>query len=331
VNPRPPGQRVFYGWWMVAGLGLTELVSWGVLVYAFPVFVVPMRASLGWSPAAITGAYTAGIAVSGLAAVPVGRWLQRHGARGLMTVGSLLGTAALAGWARTSCLACFYGWYALAGLAMAGILYEPAFAVTAAWFSRRRAQAVLVLTGRGRAGQQHVRPAGRGADRWLRLADRAADPRRHPGGDHDTHPRRAPAPLAVGSWLASGRRRVASPPSRHCCRRRRRSRRGRGRAAARVVPVDHAEHGGQHHSEARGHGDPGRLPGGPWVLPVTGHARGRGGGSIPGHRPPGVHRARSTRTRGSACLSGRPAAPTISGCCARRGCCGWTTAGTGYW
>ena len=42
------GRRVrpFYGWLMVSGLGVTELVSWGVLVYAFSVLVVPMRAEL---------------------------------------------------------------------------------------------------------------------------------------------------------------------------------------------------------------------------------------------------------------------------------------------
>ena len=42
------GRRVrpFYGWLMASGLGLTELVSWGVLVYAFSVLVVPMRDEL---------------------------------------------------------------------------------------------------------------------------------------------------------------------------------------------------------------------------------------------------------------------------------------------
>jgi hypothetical protein len=39
--------RPFYGWLMVSGLGVTELVSWGVLVYAFSVLVVPMRNELG--------------------------------------------------------------------------------------------------------------------------------------------------------------------------------------------------------------------------------------------------------------------------------------------
>lgn len=145
-RPRTAGRRVFYGWWMVAGLCVTELLSWGVLVYAFSVFVVPMHAELGWSAAELNGAYTTGVVVSGLVAIPVGRWLQRRGARGVMTTGSLLGVIALLGWARTDSLVTFYVTFAVAGLAMAATLYEPAFAVTATWFHRHRARAVLLLT-----------------------------------------------------------------------------------------------------------------------------------------------------------------------------------------
>ncbi len=141
-----PRQRVFYGWWMVAGLAVTELISWGVLIYAFSVFVVPMRAELGWSTAQLNGAYTTGVVVSGLVAVPIGHWLQRHGARGVMTAGSLLAVAALLLWAHVDSLITFYAAFVVAGLAMAATLYEPAFAVTAAWFIRQRARAVLVLT-----------------------------------------------------------------------------------------------------------------------------------------------------------------------------------------
>ncbi|GAA5174220.1 MFS transporter [Pseudonocardia eucalypti] len=141
-----PWRRVFYGWWMVAGLAVTELVSWGVLVYTFSVFVVPMHTELGWSTAQLNGAYATGVAVSGLVAVPVGRRLARHGARGVMTAGSLFGVAALLMWAQAHSLVSFYAAFVLAGLAMATTLYEPAFAVTATWFTRHRARAVLVLT-----------------------------------------------------------------------------------------------------------------------------------------------------------------------------------------
>ena len=138
--------RVTYAWALIVSLGVTELVSWGVLIYAFSVFLVPMRDELHWTDAELSTAYALGVVVSGVAAVPVGRWLDRHGPRALMTAGSALTVLVLVGWSRVESLGAFYALFALAGLAMAATLYEPAFATAAAWFSRRRAQAVLVLT-----------------------------------------------------------------------------------------------------------------------------------------------------------------------------------------
>ncbi|MPZ87501.1 MAG: MFS transporter [Nitriliruptorales bacterium] len=141
-----PTNRPYYGWLMVGGLSLTELVSWGVLVYAFSVFVVPMRAELGWSTAELNTAYATGVLVSGVLAVPVGRLLQAHGARGVMTLGSAISVVMLLCWSRVTSVPAFFAVFVLGGLAMATTLYEPAFAVTAAWFDRSRPRAVLVLT-----------------------------------------------------------------------------------------------------------------------------------------------------------------------------------------
>lgn len=142
----------YYGWWMVAGLTITEPISWGVLIYAFSVFVVPMNSELGWGSGELNGAYTAAALVCAAAAIPVGRWLQRHGARALMTAGSILTVLALLGWSQARSLPVFYGCFLVAGLAMASTLYEPAFALTAAWFDDQRARAVLVLTIAGGLG-----------------------------------------------------------------------------------------------------------------------------------------------------------------------------------
>ena len=141
--------RAYYGWVLAWGLGVTELISWGVLVYAFGVFLVPMQDELGWSTAELTGAYSLGLVVSGLLAVPVGRWLDRRGPRALMSVGSALTVLVLVGWSRVESLPLFYGLFALAGAAMAATLYEPAFAVVAAWFHHRRSAALLVVTALG--------------------------------------------------------------------------------------------------------------------------------------------------------------------------------------
>jgi MFS family permease len=138
--------RPFYGWLMVSGLGATELVSWGVLIYAFSVLVVPMRAELGWSMAALNAAFATGVVISGTLAIPVGRVLQAHGARGVMTVGTVATVVMLVLWSRVDSVPMFFCVFVIGGLAMATTLYEPVFAVTAAWFDRHRPRAVLVLT-----------------------------------------------------------------------------------------------------------------------------------------------------------------------------------------
>lgn len=138
--------RVFYGWKLVAGLSWTELISWGVLYYAFSVFITPMRHQLGWSTAQITGALSVGLLVAGAAAIPVGRWIDRHGTRWLMTLGSCLAVGLVFFWSRVSSLGIFYLLWIGIGLAMAAVLYEPAFAVIAVWFRRRRDRALTVLT-----------------------------------------------------------------------------------------------------------------------------------------------------------------------------------------
>jgi MFS family permease len=140
-------QRGFYYGWAIAGtLAVTETASWGVLYYAFAVFLVPMQEELGWSQTALTGAYSLGLLISGLAAPLVGRWLDRHGPRGLMTIGSTAGVALLLVWASVEDLLVFYLVWVGIGLAMAATLYEPAFAVLAKWFERGRARALLLVT-----------------------------------------------------------------------------------------------------------------------------------------------------------------------------------------
>jgi MFS family permease len=88
-------------------LCVSEIVSYGVLFYAFPVLAGDITAGTGWSRAAITAAYSAGNLIGALAGVPAGRLIDRHGPRPVMTAGSLIGTAAAAGIATAPS----YGWF----------------------------------------------------------------------------------------------------------------------------------------------------------------------------------------------------------------------------
>jgi predicted MFS family arabinose efflux permease len=136
----------YYGWTIVWTLAITETVSWGILFYAFAVFLVPMQHDLGWSPPAITGAYSLALLVAMLLSPPLGRWLDRAGPRIPMTIGSVLGTILLLAWSRVENLTAFYAIWAGIGVALALTLYEPAFAVASTWFVRGRSRALLALT-----------------------------------------------------------------------------------------------------------------------------------------------------------------------------------------
>lgn len=135
-----------YGWAIVATLGITETVSYGVLTYAFAVVLVPMQDATGWSAAAITGAYSLALLVSGLAGLRIGRLLDHRSPRLLMTAGSALAALLVLAWSRVSSVLELYLVFAGLGLAMALVLYEPAFVVITKWFRVRRNAALTTLT-----------------------------------------------------------------------------------------------------------------------------------------------------------------------------------------
>ena len=57
MSAAQPARR---GWAIVGALSVTEIVSWGVLYYAFAVFLLPMQRELGYSAAELTGAFSLG-------------------------------------------------------------------------------------------------------------------------------------------------------------------------------------------------------------------------------------------------------------------------------
>jgi MFS family permease len=136
-------------WAIVGALSITDTVSWGILYYAFAVFLLPMQRELGFSTAQLTGAFSLALLISAVAGIAIGRYLDARGPRALMTAGSIAGTVLVLAWSRVEGLAAFYALWIGIGLVMSTVLYEPAFAVLAKWFpvaeQRRRAMTVLTL------------------------------------------------------------------------------------------------------------------------------------------------------------------------------------------
>ena len=131
---------------VLAALCATQVTSWGVLYYAFPVLAGDITAATGWSTSAITAALSASQLVAALVGVPVGRRLDRRGPRGVMTSGSVLAVPALVMVATAQNLLWFLAAWLLVGVAMAAVLYQPAFAALTRWHGPDPVRALTVLT-----------------------------------------------------------------------------------------------------------------------------------------------------------------------------------------
>ncbi len=139
--------RPYHGWTLVVGLGVIAIVVYGTVQYFFGVLVVPVGRELGWSRAELSLGYSTSLALAGLLGLPLGRWIDRHGARGLLALGSLFGGLSLIALSRVNAL---WQWELLwgGGLGLAGAmtLYPVTMTVVANWFHRRRGTAMATLT-----------------------------------------------------------------------------------------------------------------------------------------------------------------------------------------
>ncbi|WP_246264180.1 MFS transporter [Acrocarpospora pleiomorpha] len=142
-----PPVAATHGWRMVAALAVTQTIGYGVLYYAFSVFLTPMTRDLRATGAQVAAGLTISILIAALCAPLAGRWLDARGGRGLMTAGSILGATAVLAWSRVENLFQLYAVSAVIGVACAMVLYESAFAVIVSWFDdKSRPNALLAIT-----------------------------------------------------------------------------------------------------------------------------------------------------------------------------------------
>jgi len=137
------------GWQLLVALGITQIVSWGSIYYAFAVLLEPLQRDLGAGKSEIAGAFSVALLVSGVCATSIGRTIDRMGGRRVMTLGSVGAVLLLGLLSQVQSVAALYAIWAGLGVAMAATLYEPAFVVIAQVFraSYRRALTVLTLFG----------------------------------------------------------------------------------------------------------------------------------------------------------------------------------------
>ena len=109
-------------------LGVTQIVGYGTLYYAFPILAPSMASELGLSQSAVFGALSVALFLGSLVAPYAGRLADRLGAARVMTAGSAAAALALAACALAPEPATFVAALVAAELAACFVLYATAFA-----------------------------------------------------------------------------------------------------------------------------------------------------------------------------------------------------------
>ena len=136
-------------WLVITGLGITQIIGWGTTFYALGALSEDIAETTGWSKALIFGAFSAALLVSGMISRRTGRFVDRHGGRKLMMLGSLLAALGLAIIGVFPHPATYVAGWLVLGLAMRLATYDAAFASLAqiARGGARRAISYLTLFG----------------------------------------------------------------------------------------------------------------------------------------------------------------------------------------
>ncbi|WP_274035077.1 MFS transporter [Streptomyces sp. MMBL 11-1] len=124
----------------------TQITSWGIVYYAFPVLNPQITAATGWPAGVTAAAFSAALLVSAVAGIRVGRIIDRHGPRTVMTTGSVIGVLSILIVALAPNLPVFIVGWLLAGLAMASTFYQPAFAALTRWWAPDHVRALTIVT-----------------------------------------------------------------------------------------------------------------------------------------------------------------------------------------
>jgi MFS family permease len=129
----------------VAILAITQVLSWGILIYP-PVLTMPhITAARGWSLASGMAGFSLALIVSGLMSPTIGSLIDRRGGSTVMAAGALVGALGLAGLTVADHPALYFACWLLLGIAMSATLYDASFAsLTTIFGSTARRQITFV-------------------------------------------------------------------------------------------------------------------------------------------------------------------------------------------
>lgn len=146
ATPAPGGAG---GLSLIPALGVTQVIGYGALYYAFTVLAPRMTESFGWAPEWTYGGFAVGLLAGGLVAPLTGRMIDNYGTRLVMSIGSALAGLALLALAEARGPISYFAAMIALEMISTMVLYDAAFAALtqARGANARRAISKLTLIG----------------------------------------------------------------------------------------------------------------------------------------------------------------------------------------
>jgi MFS family permease len=146
----PSGNRIFYGWWLLAASALIGLFAGGTFIYGITVIIKPVVSELGWSYEGISLSFYLTGLLGALLMPLLGGLVDRFGSRPLLIGAGLMTAAGFIVLSFADSITIFYIAFAIitvGGSAIGSVSIQP---VLGNWFHRRMALAMgIFLSGVG--------------------------------------------------------------------------------------------------------------------------------------------------------------------------------------
>jgi len=136
----------YYGWVILACVCAAGFSRPGSAVATLSIFIEPMTREFGWSHTQISAAVSVGGILGALVSPMLGGFLDRNGARAVLSVAVIATGVPLLLLSFTQSLAFFFTFYCVARMSFAGPYDLGIYGSIVNWFVRRRALATSIVT-----------------------------------------------------------------------------------------------------------------------------------------------------------------------------------------
>jgi MFS family permease len=130
----------------VCALGVAQITAWGTSFYCLGVLANPIVAETGWSSSLVYFGFTVALLAMGVISSWAGRTIDRHGARAVMAVGTVVVSLGLYALSRVTSESTYLAVWVFLGVGMRLSLYDAAFAALVQVVPSRGRLAISYLT-----------------------------------------------------------------------------------------------------------------------------------------------------------------------------------------